>query len=126
MKKAGIMMAAILICTGCAGMGKTQAPLNNKAKEMLASGIRHYEDGSYQETIADLQGALDTGLSSTSDQVKAHKYLAFTYCISNRETLCRQEFSKALAIDPKFDLAPAEAGHPMWGNVFRSVKKNFH
>ncbi|MBI2295732.1 MAG: TssQ family T6SS-associated lipoprotein [Betaproteobacteria bacterium] len=68
-----------------------------------------------------LQSALDAGLGK-SDQVKAHKHLAFIHCSSGREPRCRDEFRKALAADPGFDLDPAEAGHPTWGPVFRSVK----
>ena len=123
MRKFGLMAALLL--AGCSGIAmKPHAPGDDKARAMLASGIKHYEDGDYREAISDLQGSLDKGLAANADKVKAHKYLAFTYCISSRETLCREEFSKALEVDPKFDLAPAEAGHPMWGSVFRSVKKN--
>jgi len=25
-------------------------------------------------------------------------------------------------VDPTMDLAPAEAGHPIWGPIFRAVK----
>jgi len=25
-------------------------------------------------------------------------------------------------VDPPLDLAPAEAGHPVWGPIFRSLK----
>ena len=35
---------------------------------------------------------------------------------------CRDEFRRALAVDPALELAPAEAGHPVWGPIFRSVK----
>ena len=40
----------------------------------------------------------------------------------SRTSACRAEFRKAFEADPAFDLTPAEAGHPMWGPVFRSVK----
>ncbi|MBY0579942.1 MAG: TssQ family T6SS-associated lipoprotein [Burkholderiales bacterium] len=121
MTRSWIMFAAILICTGCAGTAKMHE--EPKGKQMLGSGIKSYEDGNYKEAVGELQGALDAGLSSSADKVAAHKFLAFTYCISSREALCREEFMKALAIDPKFELAPAEAGHPIWGNVFRSIRK---
>ncbi|MDA1107929.1 MAG: TssQ family T6SS-associated lipoprotein [Proteobacteria bacterium] len=55
--------------------------------------------------------------------MKAHKYLAFIHCASSREKRCREEFAKALEINPKLELEPAEAGHPIWGRVFRSAKK---
>jgi Tfp pilus assembly protein PilF len=88
---------------------------------ILQSGLRLYEDGDYAESAKNLQAALDQGLA-TKDRARAHKYLAFIHCASNREQLCRDEFRKALADDPSLDLAPAEAGHPIWGPIFRSVK----
>jgi hypothetical protein len=44
------------------------------------------------------------------------------HCVSNQQKLCREEFRKALDADPGFDLTPAEAGHPLWGPVFRKLK----
>jgi hypothetical protein len=43
-------------------------------------------------------------------------------CVSGREKVCRDEFRKAIEADPAFALAPAEAGHPVWSQVVRSVK----
>lgn len=94
----------------------------SKGEQSLAAGLQQYDEGRYNESARSLQASLDAGLSSKSDQVKAHKYLAFIHCVSEREWLCRDEFRKALKIDPAFDLDPAEAGHPIWGPVFRSVK----
>ena len=87
----------------------------------LASGIKQYEDANYTEAARLLQSALDQGLGR-DDQVKAHKYLAFIHCVSGRERRCRDEFRAALKIDPSFELAANEAGHPIWGPAFRSVK----
>ncbi len=119
----------ILLLSGCAGVMPPQGfkfgqVPESKGTHLLDEGIKSYTDGSYREAVGKLQGALNAGLSDP-DKVMAHKFLAFTYCISRRETLCREEFTKALTIDPKFELTPAEAGHPMWGTVFRSVKRNF-
>jgi len=44
------------------------------------------------------------------------------HCVSGRTAACREEFRKALTMDPDVELSPAEAGHPTWGPVFRSVK----
>jgi tetratricopeptide (TPR) repeat protein len=68
--------------------------------------------------------SLDHGLLTRSEQSTARKHLAFIHCISGREPQCRDEFRKALEIDPAFDLAPAEAGHPIWGPAYRSVRKD--
>jgi len=94
----------------------------SKAEQDLSAGIKQYEDGEYGEAARLLQASLDQGLSGKPDQVKAHKYLAFIHCVSNRQAMCREEFRLALKIDPSFELAANEAGHPIWGPAFRSVK----
>ena len=93
------------------------------ADEALRSGIRDYEEGRYLESFRSLRDALETGLPP-KERVQAHKYIAFIYCVSNRPRDCREEFRKALAVDPSFQLDAAEAGHPTWGPVFRSLKTN--
>lgn len=103
---------------------ESAAPPPITAEQRLAEGVKQYDDGVYKEAMQDLQMALDAGLTLKGDQLKAHKYLAFIHCASGREKRCREEFVKVLEINPKFELDPAEAGHPVWGRVFRSVKKS--
>jgi len=93
----------------------------SKGEAALSLGVKQYEDGSYADAARNLQSSLDQGLTS-EEQVKAHKYLAFTWCVTSRERQCRDEFRKALDLNPGLELSPAEAGHPLWGPVFRSVK----
>ena len=93
----------------------------SKGEPDLQSGIKLYEDGRYKEALTSFQGALSAGLRA-DDQVIANKYLAFISCVSGRERQCRAYFSRALELNPSFELEPAEAGHPIWGPVFRSVK----
>jgi hypothetical protein len=97
-------------------------PTLSPAEQELEKGVRNYEDGEYKVATKELQTALSQGLTARADQAKAHKYLAFINCVSGRPNGCREEFRKAFVADPNFDLTPAEAGHPMWGPVFRSVK----
>ena len=89
----------------------------------LKSGIAQYEEGNYAEAQRLLQASLAEGLTSRSDQARAYKHLAFIYCVTDRVAQCRQEFSNAFSADPKFSLTPAEAGHPSWGPVYRSVAR---
>jgi Tfp pilus assembly protein PilF len=116
----------LLLGTGCSSVPARDVGLDTlsprKAEQELSTGIKNYEDGNYKTAAKSLQNALDSGLTFDSDTVRAHKYLAFIHCLSNREKQCRDEFRKALEKDNKFDLEPAEAGHPIWGPVFRSVK----
>jgi len=99
-----------------------RAPTPTKSEQDLEKGIRSYEDAEYKASAKQLQNALDLGLEAKRDQAKAHKYLAFIYCVTGREKKCRSEFNKALDADPKFELEPAEAGHPVWSQVLRSIK----
>ena len=95
---------------------------SNKGEDELEFGVRAYEDGELAYSAKLLQASLDQGLRFTADRVRAHKYLAFIHCASNRVQQCRDEFRKALELDSSFDLRENEAGHPVWGPVFRSVK----
>jgi Tfp pilus assembly protein PilF len=92
-----------------------------KVEAPLQAGLRQYDDGEYDESAKTLKAAIDQGLPP-KDRVNAHKYLAFIHCAENRQRACREEFRQALAIDPSLELAPAEAGHPVWGPIFRSLK----
>lgn len=88
----------------------------------LSTGLRLYENGQYPEAYRSLQAALGKGLHWDADKVQAYKHLAFIDCASGRERACRDNFSRALALEPGLELSAAEAGHPVWGPVFRSVK----
>ena len=92
-----------------------------KGQSAFATGLKQYDDGDYAESAKNLQSALDQGLADR-DKVAAYKHLAFIHCVSSRERQCRDEFRKALAVETSMDLAPAEAGHPIWGPIFRAVK----
>jgi len=94
---------------------------STKASSALRTGLRQYDNGEYGEAARSLQRSLDLGLADT-DAANAHKYLAFIQCGWNRERACREEFRKALGLDPALELTPAEAGHPAWGPVFASLK----
>lgn len=97
-----------------------------KPNENLSAGIKSFEDHDFKAALASLQKAQDPALSSKYDQVIAHKYMAFTHCsIAGHEEQCRSEFRKALTIDSSFDLTKAEAGHPVWGPIFRGEKVKF-
>ncbi|MCL5669031.1 MAG: TssQ family T6SS-associated lipoprotein [Gammaproteobacteria bacterium] len=89
----------------------------------FALGVKSYEEGNYKEAQQALQGALNDGLEKKEDQVQAYKYLAFIHCGAKREKPCREAFTKALELNPDFELSSAEAGHPVWGKVFREVKE---
>ncbi len=92
------------------------------ATSELDRGVRLYEDGDYKAATAAFHSALAMGLPTGAATARAHKYLAFIVCVNGREKVCRDEFRAALEADPGFALAPAEAGHPVWSQVVKSVK----
>jgi Tfp pilus assembly protein PilF len=83
--------------------------------------LQQYEAGEYAESAKNFQGALREGLGD-KERANAHKHLAFIHCAASRERQCRDEFRRAIAVDPSLELNAAEAGHPVWGPIFRAVK----
>lgn len=95
--------------------------LSMSSGSAFSAGLKQYETGEYGESAKNLQGAISLGLP-VRERADAHKHLAFIHCAENRERQCRDEFRKALEVNPALELAPAEAGHPVWGPIFRSLK----
>lgn len=94
------------------------------AQSALSEGIGLYDRGDFNGAIKQLAGARDIWTSDKATQTKALKYMAFSYCVTSRKVLCRKQFEKALKLDPAFDLAPGEKGHPLWTPVFERAKKS--
>lgn len=95
--------------------------MERPAERALIEGLRAYDDGQYALAEAALQRALLGGLASPRDRASAHKLLAFIACISERIATCESSFRAARAADPAFSLDRSEAGHPLWGPVYRRV-----
>jgi tetratricopeptide (TPR) repeat protein len=136
-----LAVAALVMVSGCAllqkpGTGTPAAPAPAKptaedvfkqqrverAKTHLAEGLARYEAGNYVEAINSLLLAVDGGVLPVTDQLVARKHMAFMHAVNNRESNCRDEFEKAFLLDPKFELTAAEAGHPVWGPIYRATK----
>jgi Tfp pilus assembly protein PilF len=117
------LAALSLLLAACAvpGEGGVSAVLEKPAERALLQGLRAYEDANYADAQKELARALALGLASAKDRAMAHKHLAFIHCTSQRPVPCEEAFKQARAADPQFELSKAEAGHPMWGPVYRKV-----
>ena len=93
--------------------------IDRPAERALLAGMRAYDEGQYTDAEKQLQGALAANLASPRDRAAAHKLLAFIYCTSQRIPACEAAFRAARGSDPSFALSHAEAGHPLWGPVYK-------
>ena len=97
----------------------------SKAEQMLNDGLVKYDTGDYPAAQALFASAIKEGLEK-EDQVRAMKFTAFSLCLTEKYPQCRSEFIKIYDVDPKFDLTPAEAGHPSWTRTFAGAKAQAH
>ena len=98
--------------------------LRASAEAVLKEGKEFYDRGDYNNTIKKLTSTPELFQTDIDVQVEAYKYLAFSYCLTQRQAQCADSFSKAFTLNNAFELTPAERGHPMWGPVFERVKKS--
>ena len=101
-------------------------PANHVEMQALKEGIALYNNGSYSDAIKKLNSPdIWQNGKDKAVQIDAAKFMAFSYCVSTPPRLpqCRQQFERALKLDPHFDLAAGEKGHPLWGPVFLKAKK---
>lgn len=123
------LLGLLALAAGCAAPPAPPPPaatgltdlMDRPAERALFEGMRAYDDGQYPQSEAALRRALELGLSTGRDQAKAHKLLAFITCTSERVPDCEAAFKAARAADPSFVLSRSEAGHPLWGPVYRRV-----
>lgn len=98
--------------------------IDRPAEKSLLAGMHAYDDAQYTDAERSLRKALSAGLATGRDRALAHKLLAFIYCTSDRVPACEQSFRAAREADPSFTLSRSEAGHPLWGPVYRKVIGN--
>ncbi|KGE01404.1 hypothetical protein JL37_02035 [Achromobacter sp. RTa] len=55
-------------------------------------------------------------------RVEALKLQAFSYCVTDYRELCEDSFVRILQLQPSFQLAPNEIGHPQWGPAFQAAQ----
>lgn len=102
---------------------RPERPAANRDETALREGIALYHDGDFNGAIKRLSSN-DMNSGSVRNRVSALKYTAFSYCVTNRPTPCRQAFERAMRLDASFDLSPGEQGHPLWGPQFAKARQN--
>jgi len=92
------------------------------AERALLAGLKAYDDAQYESAERLFREALAAGLASPRDRAEAHKRLAFLHCAGGRLGECEAEFRLARQSDRNFALDESEAGHPVWGPVYKNLQ----
>ncbi len=100
------------------------APEPSPSEKSLAEAMASFERGDYSTAMKQLSPLTTDQALDTAGQLKALKTLAFSQCLTRAVVSCRKTFERAFKLDPSFDLAVAEQGHPVWGPQFLSARKN--
>jgi hypothetical protein len=93
------------------------------AERIFAEGLELYDNGEYTAAIKKFRSPEITK-AWPELRVRALKYLAFSYCVTDKLQACQQTFYDAIQIDPKFKLKPSEMSHPIWGQVFQKAQSS--
>lgn len=129
----GAIAVLTLLIASCA-LPPTKVPVTPNAEEItrqqrvaraqtsMSDGLKKYERGNFDEAVNHFLAGLDSGALTLPEQLIARKHMAFSHCLNGREVICKEEFEKTIALDQKFALSPAEAGHPIWGPVYRLAR----
>jgi hypothetical protein len=98
------------------------APPTQAALDSLAQVREDYLAGRYGDVIRMVARSDVLATAPPSVRVEAFKLQAFSYCVTGYRVLCEDDFARILQVDPTFNLAPAEIGHPIWGPAFQRAK----
>jgi hypothetical protein len=94
------------------------------SEKNLALALTSFDRGEYSLAMKQLKPLTTDPALDSPDRLKAIKSLAFAQCLTRAVLACRKTFEMAFQLDPDFDLAPAEQGHPVWGPQFLHARQN--
>ncbi len=111
------MMATVMI-----GVGIAQSVSSDSLAVMLERAKGYYNSGEYEEAIKELEDALQfLKQLKQVDQVEAYKYLAFSYVAFGDNVKAKEQFKKAIALNPQLELDPASVS-PKIIKVFEEAR----
>jgi hypothetical protein len=136
-----VTVSATLALAGCAGLAQPGAeggvsgasaqgagaaapavpvrpPEPTEGRKTLDRAVAQFEQGKFAEAIRTIQESPEIVADGPAVRGLSLKTLAFAQCVAGRRPACRRSFDALLALDPSFELAPAETGHPSWGPEF--------
>jgi tetratricopeptide (TPR) repeat protein len=118
------MYQRILFVFLCCAMGLAvaQEVHGDSLVRMLEAAKIYYNSGEYENAISELENALQyLKQLEQGDQVEAYKYLAFSYVAFGNNAKAKEQFKKALILNPDLELDPAVVS-PKIIKVFEEAK----
>lgn len=118
------LLGAAMVLAGCVGTSslKPESPATPEALTQLQQVRDTYGAGRYGEVIRTVATSDTLASSTKAVRIEAYKLQAFSYCVSRYAQLCEDSFVRILTLDPSFELAANEAGHPSWGPAFQRAR----
>ncbi len=118
------LLGVSALLAGCTGIAKLQpeSPPTAEALDQLQQVRDQYSAGRYGEVIRRVATSDELAASSKDVRIEAYKLQAFSYCVTRYTQLCEDSFVRILVLDPSFELAANEAGHPAWGPAFQRAR----
>lgn len=117
LKKIYLLLSIIFV-----GLNFGQQVSGDSLLKMLEKAKLYYNSGEYENAIKQLESALQYLKQLTqNEQVEAYKYLAFSYVAFGDKEKAKEQFKKALVLDPKIELDPATVS-PKIIKVFEEAK----
>jgi tetratricopeptide (TPR) repeat protein len=117
-------IALMTLLIGCA-TGFAQQVSGDSLLKMLEQAKNFYNGGEYEKAISELENALQfLKQFKQIDQVEAYKYLAFSYVAFGDKDKAKEQFLRALKLDPKMELDPSTVS-PKIIKVFEEAKSEF-
>ena len=116
-KKSIILFILVML-----GVSFAQQVSADSLELMLERAKTFYDNGEYEHAISELEKALQyLKQLEQGDQVEAYKYLAFSYVAFGDKVKAKEQFKKALALEPNLTLDPATVS-PKIIKVFEEAK----
>ena len=116
-KKSIILFILVML-----GVSFAQQVSADSLELMLERAKTFYNSGEYEHAISELEKALQyLKQLEQGDQVEAYKYLAFSYVAFGDKAKAKEQFKKALVLEPSLTLDPATVS-PKIIKVFEEAK----
>lgn len=120
----------LTVLAGCAPTGvntptpRAMSTATQSERDALAELRATYSAGRYGDVIREVSRSNVLAQAPMDIHIESMKLQAFSYCLTKHRVLCEDQFRRMLKVDPDFELASAERGHPQWQPAFDAAQQH--